>query len=224
LTTQAGDVILFSGADPFELVHAREPRLAVTTLLIRGETFRQRPMRPVAVSNHPTFGALVREAVRLFARPSALLSSEAAVALFDSTVEMARLAYSPPAVANDSREPRSSVLFQLVKSHIERNFSNPQLSAAQIAEAHGISPRYVHKLFEQYGPDQTLTEYVIECRLAWAAQQLSDPRARHVTVTDTAYEAGFADLSHFYRAFKRRYGAAPGKSRAVPSRRELSAD
>src|ERR1700685_1713676 len=82
VTTRAGDVVLFSGADPFELVHAREPRLAVTTLLTKGETFRQHlgyagPAHPVVVSDHPAFGALIREAVRLLARQGAQLSPEA---------------------------------------------------------------------------------------------------------------------------------------------------
>jgi AraC family transcriptional activator of tynA and feaB len=228
VTARAGDVVLFSGADPFELVHAGEPRFAVTTLLTRGETFRQRlgcagPARPVVVSDHPAFGALLREAVRLFAQ-QAQLSPEAAAALFDSTVEVARLACASSSAATASLESRSGVLFQLVSHHIERNFRNPQLGAAQIAAVHGISPRYVHKLFEQHGPGQTLTKYVTDRRLAWAARQLADPRARHATVTDTAYAAGFSDLTHFYRAFRRRYGAAPGQFRAAPRLREPSAD
>jgi AraC family transcriptional regulator, positive regulator of tynA and feaB len=229
VTARAGDVVLFSGADPFELVHAREPRLAVTTLLTRGEAFRQRlgdagPTRPVVVSDHPAFGALMREAVRLFAQQSAQLSPEAAAALFDSTVELARLACAPSSAAKALLESRSGLLFQLVSSYVERNFRNPQLGAARIAAAHGISPRYIHKLFEQYGPGQSLTKYVIDCRLAWAARRLADPRAQHATVTDTAFAAGFSDLTHFYRAFRRRYGAAPGKFRAAPIVRGPFAD
>jgi AraC-like DNA-binding protein len=229
VTTRAGDVVLLSGSDPFELVHAREPRFAVTTLLMNGQTFRQRlgyaePAHPVVVSNHPTFGALIREAVRLFARSSAQLSPEAAATLFDSTVQVARLACVPRSAAKASLESRSGVLFQLLSDHIERNFRNPQLGAAEIAAVHSISARYVHKLFEQHGSGQTLTEYVIDCRIAWAARRLADPQARHATVTDTAYDAGFSDLTHFYRAFRRRYGAAPGKFRAAPPPREPSAD
>jgi AraC family transcriptional activator of tynA and feaB len=228
VTTRAGDVVLFSGSDPFELVHAREPRFAVTTLMTRGETFRQRlcyagPAQPVVVSDHPAFGALIREAVRLLARPSAQLSSEAATVLFDSTVQVARLACAPRSASKASLESRSGVLFQILSDHIARNFRNPQLGAAEIAAVHGISTRYVHKLFEQHGPGQTLTEYVIDCRLVWAARRLADPWA-HATVTDTAYEAGFSDLTHFYRAFRRRYGAAPGKFRTAPPLREPSAD
>jgi AraC-like DNA-binding protein len=228
VTTRAGDVVLFSGADPFELVHAHEPRLAVTTLLTSGETFRRRlgragPAHPIVVSDHPAFGALIREAVRLLASQRARLSPEAAAMLFDSTVQVTRLACAPPPAASASLESRSGALFQLVSNHIERNFRNPQLGAAEIAAVHGISSRYVHKLFEQHGPGQTLTEYVIDCRLAWAARRLADPRARHATVTDTAYEAGFSDLTHFYRAFRRRYGTAPGKLRAAPPLQKPSA-
>lgn len=224
VTTRPGDVVVFSGAQPFELVHARERRLAVTTLLASGDAFRRGlgdagPTRPTVVSDHPDFGAIVREAVRLLAQRPGMLPAEAGAALFESTIALTQLACAQPSAAEAFAESRSRLLFQLVSDHIDRNFRDPRLGAARIAAVHGISPRYVHKLFEQHGAGRTLTEYVIDRRLAWAARRLGEPDAKQATVTDTAYAAGFSDLTHFYRAFRRRYGAAPGKFRTVPSRR-----
>jgi len=42
---------------------------------------------------------------------------------------------------------------------------------------------------------------------------LSDPRLAEQTISTIAYEAGFGDLSHFNRAFRRRYGETPSDVR-----------
>ena len=43
---------------------------------------------------------------------------------------------------------------------------------------------------------------------------LSDPRLAERTISAIAYDAGFGDLSHFNRAFHRRYGETPSDVRA----------
>jgi len=43
---------------------------------------------------------------------------------------------------------------------------------------------------------------------------LASPRYANWTVSAIALEAGFGDLSHFNRNFKRRYGASPSEIRA----------
>jgi AraC-like DNA-binding protein len=43
---------------------------------------------------------------------------------------------------------------------------------------------------------------------------LSDPRYTASTISTIAFDAGFADLSYFNRAFRRRYGLTPSDIRA----------
>jgi AraC-like DNA-binding protein len=43
---------------------------------------------------------------------------------------------------------------------------------------------------------------------------LDNPWLGERTISAIAYEAGFADLSHFNRAFRRRYGETPSDVRA----------
>jgi AraC family transcriptional regulator, positive regulator of tynA and feaB len=52
-----------------------------------------------------------------------------------------------------------------------------------------------------------------------AAALLCDPHWNERRIADVAVEAGFVDLSHFSRAFRRRYGFAPSATRQA-SRRE----
>jgi AraC family transcriptional regulator len=48
-------------------------------------------------------------------------------------------------------------------------------------------------------------------RLEWAAARLSEERS----LAQIALEAGFADQSHFTRAFRRHFGVTPGRYRAM---------
>jgi AraC-like DNA-binding protein len=42
----------------------------------------------------------------------------------------------------------------------------------------------------------------------------SNPLLAERSITAIAYESGFGDLSHFNRAFRRRYGETPSEVRA----------
>ncbi|QIG51365.1 helix-turn-helix transcriptional regulator [Nordella sp. HKS 07] len=89
----------------------------------------------------------------------------------------------------------------------------PQLSADEIATRHGLSPRYVRKLFESEGT--SLSDYMLSQRLARAHRMLNDPRRSGQSITALAFEAGFNDLSYFNRTFRRRYGTTPSDVRAA---------
>jgi AraC-like DNA-binding protein len=94
---------------------------------------------------------------------------------------------------------------------IESRSSDPNLNAIAVAKMLGITPRYVHLLLEDTG--KSFTHHVLARRLERAAALLRDPRWRHRRIAEIAAEAGFADLSYFNRAFRRRYGATPSAVR-----------
>jgi len=85
------------------------------------------------------------------------------------------------------------------------------LALDQLAARQGISPRYVQMLFEEAGT--TFSDFALERRLDAARRMLSGPRYATWSVTDIALEAGFGDLSHFNRSFKRRYLMTPSDMR-----------
>ena len=66
-------------------------------------------------------------------------------------------------------------------------------------------------LFETEGT--TFSQFVLARRLSLARRMLADPRPDHQAIAAIAYEAGFGDLSYFNRAFRRRFGMAPGEVR-----------
>lgn len=102
-------------------------------------------------------------------------------------------------------------LLEAIRSHIKRNAADPELSVAAVAAKFRISPRYVHKLFEQ--SDHSFAQLVLEERLQRCAADLAFNGSRR-PVSEIAYDSGFSDLSHFCRVFRRRFGMSARSFRA----------
>ncbi len=103
-----------------------------------------------------------------------------------------------------------------IKAYVEANIHHGELSATAVAARHGITPRYLHKLFE--GEETSFSGYVLARRLERALQLLKQPRCANQTITAIAHEAGFNDLSYFNRCFRRRYLSTPSSVRAQARR------
>lgn len=104
-----------------------------------------------------------------------------------------------------------------IKRFVAANLAEPQLSVEAVAVRHGISVRSVQRLFEAEGT--TFSDYVLEQRLVQVQRAIADPCNDRRTVIDLALEAGFGDLSHFNRRFRRRFGAPPNWFRGGGDRR-----
>ncbi len=105
-----------------------------------------------------------------------------------------------------------------IKQDILSNIFDPRLSVAAVAERQGLTPRYIHMLFEDEGV--SFTEYVVNLRLANARRLLSDPRFLQQSISTIALRVGFGDLSYFNRTFRRRYGTTPSDVRQQARRNE----
>jgi AraC-like DNA-binding protein len=100
-----------------------------------------------------------------------------------------------------------------IKADIAACIDQPDLSVATIAARHRVKPRWIQRLFE--GEETTFTKYVLAQRLVRARRLLTDPRRASQKISTISLDAGFADLSNFNRAFRRRYGVAPSELRAA---------
>lgn len=104
-----------------------------------------------------------------------------------------------------------------IKADIAARFSSPSLSLETIASRHRVTPRYVQILFERDGT--TFSQFLMSRRLEDVRRALVDPRGRERPIASIAYDAGFADISTFNRAFRRRFGMTPSDMRAGNVRR-----
>jgi AraC-like DNA-binding protein len=98
-----------------------------------------------------------------------------------------------------------------IRSDILRALGRNDLSTELIAARHGISPRYVRKLFEEDG--SSFSTFVLGERVARAHRMLIDRRYAHLNIAQIANESGFGDVSYFNRAFRRHFGATPSDFR-----------
>ena len=100
---------------------------------------------------------------------------------------------------------------QRMQDFIENNKSE-EISLSDFARASLFSPWYAYRLFRDY-LGLTPTEYIRKYRLTQAAKQL---RSGKVKVIDAAYDAGFANVDTFTRAFYREFGLNPSDYMKCP--------
>jgi AraC-like DNA-binding protein len=121
------------------------------------------------------------------------------------------LAHDNARVAESGRAAAKAVRREALTREIAARAADPQLTLAALAKAHGISERYVQKLMGEAGT--SFSDALLEARLARAHRELASPAHRARRIADIAFGAGFSDLSHFNRSFRRRYGLTPGDVR-----------
>jgi AraC-like DNA-binding protein len=102
---------------------------------------------------------------------------------------------------------------QAAKAFITRNIRRGDLSASSLAAHLGVTPRYVHLLFEAEG--LSFNKFVIAQRLESAYEMLFGTEHPGRTIAEIAFAAGFNDLSHFNRAFRLRFGMTPSEARQI---------
>jgi uncharacterized membrane protein YkvA (DUF1232 family)/AraC-like DNA-binding protein len=113
------------------------------------------------------------------------------------------------AVIANCRGMRAARL-KAIKVDILENLRD-ELTVTAVALRQGITPRYIHMLFEIEG--LTFSEYVLGQRLMRAYGMISDPRFAGLNITTVAFASGFGDLSYFNRTFRRRFGTTPSELR-----------
>lgn len=111
----------------------------------------------------------------------------------------------------------SAARLRTIKADIAANLRDYVLNVNLVAARHGVTPRYVQKLFASEGA--TFSEFVLGRRLAAAYRLLNDPRFAHRSISSIAFDLGFSDLSYFNRTFRRRHEATPTEVRAQTSER-----
>lgn len=106
-----------------------------------------------------------------------------------------------------SPEARRRALQARIRDFVRRELGNPGLTPDVVAAAHGISSRYLYKLFHEQG--LTVAGWIRECRLERCRRDLGDPRLSSLSVQAVASRWGFTDKAHFSRAFRAAYGTSP---------------
>jgi AraC-like DNA-binding protein len=100
-----------------------------------------------------------------------------------------------------------------ILAEIARRCGDPALDIDSIASQEGLSRRSVERLLGETG--KSFTEHLTERRLERAYAMLIDPALSCRRIIDIALAAGFGDVSHFNRLFRRRFGETPSSARTA---------
>lgn len=212
---KAGDFTLCDSARPYSLrfeslndmLVLRIPAAELRARLVQPEHFTAR-----RIAGDEGAGAIVSQTLQHLWRECIRgLDPELAKRLLTNCLDLlvtALTVATPEAVTHTAS--RSATLLR-VRYYIEDHLTDPTLDAAHIAAAIRISPRYVHRLFEDGG--EALGSYIVRRRLERCAQLLRDPARQTRSVTELAFSCAFNDASHFCRTFKRHFGQTPGEYR-----------
>jgi AraC-like DNA-binding protein len=127
------------------------------------------------------------------------------------TVLTERLDCAPP---DPDRAHRALML--RITAFIEEHLGEAGLAPAEIAAAHHISLRQLHKLFHASGT--TVAGWIRQRRLERCEHDLRDPRWLARPVAAIGARWGYPDPAHFSRLFKSAYGRCPRDYRASAGR------
>ncbi|MGH7499242.1 MAG: AraC family transcriptional regulator [Gemmatimonadales bacterium] len=159
-------------------------------------------------TSHRHHAGVAGRAERLTAelsRPDDLASLAAESAVLEMLVVLARLD------SDDERAPPSWLL--RAQEVVHDRFREP-LRAADVAREANVHPAHLARAFRLHF-NASLGSYVRRLRLEWAAAELGRSER---SLAGVALAAGFADQSHFTRAFKNYAGLTPDAYRRARRR------
>jgi AraC-like DNA-binding protein len=104
-----------------------------------------------------------------------------------------------------------NALLTRIHAFIERNLAEPELTPVEIAAAHAISVRQLHRLF--HDQNVTVAAWIRDRRLDRCRRDLADPLLRDRPIHAIAARWGFGDPAHFSHRFRNRYGITPSDYR-----------
>ncbi len=103
-------------------------------------------------------------------------------------------------------EYKSAALMR-VRGFVEEHLDDPALNPDMVSQALRLSPRYINRILEAEGT--SLGRMIWHRRLERIARDLRDPALARRSISMLALARGFNDLSHFSKAFRRRYAMTP---------------
>ena len=110
-------------------------------------------------------------------------------------------------VIENDKSGRNTIEKEMI-SYIQQNFTG-KISLKEFGEQFHLSEKYISRYFKEHF-HITLSQYITYLRLENAKQLLQDT---DLSVTETAMQSGYQNVSYFIRSFKKTYGISPLKYR-----------
>jgi acetamidase/formamidase/AraC-like DNA-binding protein len=213
----AGHLLLLPRKGDWSVSFQRDMRavvLSVTSDPLHSRRASAPAIADVQIVGPGGFGDVFARMMEQVARNLETLSDAEWLAIAQSLADLlptfTRQLAEPTADLNSGTATKAATLHRLCQT-IERRLDDADLTPAKVAQAEGISERYLQKLFE--GTGSSFTHYLRERRLQRTWADLSNPSEAHHSISEIAFRAGFNDSAHFSRTFRHRFGLSPREFR-----------
>ncbi|MEU1304945.1 helix-turn-helix domain-containing protein [Streptomyces shenzhenensis] len=210
---RAGDIGFFETVRPFRTTFPERFRLkifAVPRALLGRSEAELRQLTGSAVRPSGGLPALLAPLLERLADTSETYAAPVAERLAESVIDLMaitaadRLGEDPGALPDADR-----VLLLRIKTFVRWHLSDPGLAPRVIADAHDISVRYLHRLFE--ADDTTVCRWIRELRLHECRRELAARAPGSVSLGQVARRWGFTSAARFSRAFRSSFGLSPSE-------------
>lgn len=106
---------------------------------------------------------------------------------------------------HSKRKDNKARALSSAKQFVYKNYADPELSLAAVAESVSLSPNYVSQLFRRYD-NCSFTEFLNHVRIEMAKKLLS---TTHMRVYEVALAVGYQNSKYFFHLFKQVTGMRP---------------
>lgn len=216
-TMKPGELAINAGGSPFSIQYTKPSRRLL--LKIPKQVFFERILgrRERAITAlHLGNGGLASIVINMFMslnNEAEMLPETDQYTLSESFLELAGVVIRAAATVDKSRPKDSqAALMRRILAYMDKNHADCELTPEKVAEANGISMRYLHRVFQQSG--MAVSKWIWERRLKASREDLLDPAKGQMRISEIAFSRGFNDPAHFSRSFRDRFGISPSKLRA----------
>jgi AraC-like DNA-binding protein len=122
-----------------------------------------------------------------------------------------QLGVSLTLMSDESDAPTAPDLLKKIQDCIRQRFSEPQLTAADVATTIDISPRFLHRVLA--ADHRTFASELLGARINAALQMLTSPLFAELTTIQIARQAGFLSTAHLGKLVRKRTGCTPAELR-----------
>ncbi len=212
-THHPGGLSLMSAGEPYTVIHTQQSQrliLHIPNAIYKERILAHQKDRKFRARLMPPGGlvTIVHTMLKSLASEGDTFIESEQYTLAESLMELtAAILRSEADHDYEQQHRQQSALFRRTLEYMENNFMDSELSPEKIAQANGISMRYLHSLFHQAGI--SVSKWLWERRLKATREDLLDPNMSHMRVSEIAFRRGFNDPAHFSRAFKSRFDISP---------------